>query len=125
MKNNKNNNVPNLRERDDTARLKRIARKMIGHIEQAIEAYDVTKIAEAQPRNDWMAGGRNSLVGTLIALTDLLIKLEASGSGEQPTGKEVELECLPLSKPDKELLKQFIKKQQQMREASQDQNENA
>lgn len=112
-KKNNNKNLPNLRDRDDIARLKRIARRMVGHIEQAIDDVELNESASESGKNEWIYSGKNSLVGTLITLTDLLIKLEASGKPEAVASKADELDILPLSKPDKQLLRLFIEKQQQ------------
>lgn len=99
--------------KEDIIRLKRIARKMVEQLEEAIEQCGAVSAGDSKKqKSDSLFTGKNSLITALITLTDLLLTLESSAPQNDEISKEDELALLSLSKADRELLRHFVEKQQ-------------
>lgn len=87
----------------DREQLQRIARKMLDRLERSVDS-----INDLDDAHDKLFGAKNSLVGALVTLTELVTNL-ADSPPEDATEEEVEIK---MSESDIALVKSFIAKSQ-------------
>ena len=107
-KSSKKKSSTTLGESPDLARLKAVARKILGYLEQAVESGGLlAEDCTPQQKNDLLFINKHSLVASLMAVSELLLRLEdapqqaAEGDGDAP-----------ISETDMLLLQHFIARQQ-------------
>lgn len=107
-KNSKNSTLDADNKMGDVAKLRGIARTMIQCLEEEIASYK--KAASNGSEQVVLFGNKNSLIGALTTLTDLLAKLDAA-MPEAMVAESEDTVRMIISDEDVALLESFIAKQ--------------
>jgi len=105
---------------EDKEQLKRIARKMLDHLEHSVDRIDEAEEAQA---HDKLFGAKNSLVAALVTLSDLMADLgdiepeqaEEIAEDEVKQEEKIERSRIKIGDKDVALIKGFIARQKEYR----------